>query len=112
MTNDDLQLDVAAELSWEAEKAAARVYGVTDISNELRVQLLDGSKRDNTEFLAASVPSVFGIQNDIGLTSASDGHDIKAGISDAFRRSARLDADELSVDTTSHGAVILAGAYQ
>jgi osmotically-inducible protein OsmY len=185
MTNDDLQLDVAAELSWdpkvdsravavsaddgaiiprgavgsfrekrEAEKAASRMYGVTDISNELRVQLLDGSKRDDTEargdvlqarmldrlvpttvdakvlggfvtltgtaqwqyqrdeaeFLAASVPGVFGIQNDITPTWASDGHDIKAGISDAFRRSARLDADELSVDTTSHGAVILAGA--
>ena len=185
MTNDDLRLDVAAELSWdprvdnraiavsaddgavtlrgmvgsfrekrEAEKAAARVYGVTDISNELQVQLLDGSKRDDTavrgdvlqalmldrlvpttvdakvlggfvtltgtaqwqyqrdeaEFLAASVPGVFGIQNDITLTSTSDGYDIKAGISDAFRRSARLDADELSVDTTSYGAVILAGA--
>ena len=66
MTNDDLQLDVAAELSWdpkvdsraiavsadngavtlrgtvgsfrekrEAGRAAARVYGVADISNEL-----------------------------------------------------------------------------
>jgi osmotically-inducible protein OsmY len=185
MTDDDLQLDVAAELSWdpkvdsraiavsaddgavtlrgtvgtfrekrEAGKAAARVYGVTDVSNELHVQLLDGSRRDDAdvrgdvlqalmldrlvpasvdakarggvviltgtvhwqyqrdeaEFLTASVPGVFGIQNDITLTSTPDGRDIKAGISDAFRRSARLDADELSVDTTSYGAVILAGA--
>ena len=185
MTNDDLQLDVAAELSWdpkvdsraiavsadngavtlrgtvgsfrekrEAGRAAARVYGVTDISNELHVPMLNGSKRDDTEvrgdvlqalmldrlvpttvdaevrggfvtlvgtaqwqyqrdeaeFLAASVPGVFGIQNDITLASTSDGRDIRAGISDAFRRSATLDADELSVDVTSYGAVILAGA--
>ena len=138
----------------EAGRAAARVYGVTDISNELHVPMLNGSKRDDTEvrgdvlqalmldrlvpttvdakvrggfvtlagtvqwqyqrdeaeFLAASVPGVFGIQNDITLASTSDGRDIRAGISDAFRRSATLDADELSVDVTSYGAVILAGA--
>jgi osmotically-inducible protein OsmY len=185
MTNDDLQLDVAAELRWdpkvdsraiavsaddgsitlrgtvgsfrekrEAEKAAARVYGVTEVSNELQVQLLNGSKRndadlrgdvlqalmldslvpktvdakvrdgfvslagtvewqyqrDEAEFLTASVPGVLGIRNDITLTSTPDGRDITSDISDAFRRSARLDAEELSVDTTSYGAVILAGA--
>jgi osmotically-inducible protein OsmY len=185
MTNDDLQLDVAAELSWdpqvdsqeiavsadngvvtlrgtvgsfrqkrEAEKAAARVYGVTEVSNELQVRMLDRSKRedadlrgdvlqalmldsgvpmtvdatvrdgfvtltgtadwqyqrDEAEFLTASVPGVFGIENDITLTSTPDGRDIKNDISNAFRRSARLDADELSVDTTSNGTVILAGA--
>ncbi|MGP0024644.1 MAG: BON domain-containing protein [Streptosporangiaceae bacterium] len=185
MTNDDLQLDVAAELSWdpridsraiavsaddgavtlrgtvgsfrekrEAEKAAARVYGVTEVSNELQVQMLNGSKRDDAdlrrdvlqalmldslvpktvdakirdcfvtltgtaewqyqrdeaEFLTASVPGVLGIRNDITLTSTPDGRDIKSDISDAFRRSARLDAEELSVDTTSYGAVILTGA--
>ena len=74
MTNDDLQLDVAAELSWdpkvdsqaiavsaddgavtlrgtvgsfrekrEAGKAAARVYGVTEVSNELQVRMLDSA---------------------------------------------------------------------
>ena len=185
MTNDDLQLDVAAELSWdpkvdsqeiavtaddgavtmrgtvgsfrekrEAGKAAARVYGVTDVSNELQVRMLDSSNRDDAdlrgdvlqalmldslvpvtvdakvrdgvvtltgtaqwryqrdeaEFLTASVPGVLGISNDIALTSTPDGRDIKSDISDAFRRSARLDAEELSVDTTSYGTVILAGA--
>ena len=185
MTNDDLQLDVAAELSWdpkvdsreiavsaddgavtlrgtvgsfrekrEAGKAAARVYGVTEISNELHVRMLDSSNRDDAdlrgdvlqalmldslvpvtvdakvrdgvvtltgtaqwryqrdeaEFLTASVPGVLGISNDIALTSTPDGRDIKSDISDAFRRSARLDAEELSVDTTSYGTVILAGA--
>jgi osmotically-inducible protein OsmY len=164
MTNDDLQLDVAAELSWdpkvdsraiavsadngavtlrgtvgsfrekrEAGRAAARVYGVADISNELHVQILNGSKRhdaevrgdvlqsltldrlvpttvdakvrggfvtltgtvqwqyqrDEAEFLAASVPGVFGIQNDITLTPTSDGRDIKAGISSATATAGR-----------------------
>jgi len=185
MTNDDLQLDVAAELSWdpkvdsqeiavsadngvvtlrgtvgsirqkrEAKNAAARVYGVTEVSNELQVRMLDRSKREDAdlrgdvlqalmldsgvpmtvdakvrdgfvtltgtadwqyqrneaEFLTASVPGVFGIENDITLISTPDGSDIKNDISNAFRRSARLDADELSVDTTSYGTVILAGA--
>ena len=185
MTNDDLQLDVAAELSWdpkldskaiavsaddgavtlrgtvgsfrekrEAGKAAARVYGVTEVSNELQVRMLDSSRRDDAdlrgdvlqalmldslvpmtvdakvrdgvvtltgtaqwqyqrdeaEFLTASVPGVSGIDNDITLTSTPDGRDIKNDISDAFRRSARLDADELSADTPSYGTVILAGA--
>ena len=185
MTNDDLQLDVAAELSWdpkldskaiavsaadgavtlrgtvasfrekrEAGKAAARVYGVTEVSNELQVRMLDSSKRDDAdlhgdvlqalmldsfvpmtvdakvrdgvvtltgtaqwqyqrdeaEFLTASVPGVSGLKNDITLTSAPDGRDIRNDISDAFRRSARLDADELSADTPSYGIVILAGA--
>jgi len=184
MTNDDLQLDVATELSWdpkldskaiavtaadgavtlrgtvaslrekrEAGKAAARVYGVTEVSNELQVQMLDRRRddadlrgevlqalmldsgvpmtvdaqvrdglvtltgtaqwqyqRDEAEFLTASVPGVSGLKNDITLTSAPDGRDIRNDISDAFRRSARLDADELSADTPSYGTVILAGA--
>ena len=185
MTNDDLQLDVAAELSWdpkvdsqaiavsaddgavtlrgtvgsfrekrEAGKAAARVYGVTEVSNELQVRMPDSRRRDDAdlrgdvlqalmldngvpmtvdakvrdglvtltgtaqwqyqrdeaEFLTASVPGVLGIDNDITLTSTPDGRDIQHDISDAFRRSAKLDAEELSVDTTSYGAVILAGA--
>jgi osmotically-inducible protein OsmY len=185
MANDDLQLDVAAELSWdpkvdsqaiavsaddgavtlrgtvgsvrekrEAGKAAARVYGVTEVSNELQVQMQHSSRRDDAElrgdvlqslmldslipmtvdakvrdgfvtltgaanwqyqrdeaeFLTASVPGVCGIKNDITLTSTPDGRDIKNDITDAFRRSAKLDADELSVDTPSYGTVILAGA--
>ena len=185
MTNDDVQLDVAAELSWdpkldskaiavsaddgavtlrgtvgsfrekrEAGKAAARVYGVTEVSNELQVRMLDSSRRDDAdlrgdvlqalmldslvpmtvdakvrdgvvtltgtaqwqyqrdeaEFLTASVHGVSSIDNDITLISTPDGRDIKNDISDAFRRSARLDADELSADTLSYGTVILAGA--
>jgi len=184
MTNDELQRDVAAELSWdpkvdsqeivvsaeagtitlcgtvaslrhkrEAGRAAARVYGVTKVCNQLQVRRADGSprddaelrgevldalmldgtvpmtveaearngliiltgsttwhyQRDEAEFLATSVPGVLAVANDITLTSKPDGRDIKTDISQAFRRSASLDADELSVDTTSYGTVILAG---
>ena len=80
MTDDDLQLDVAAELFWdpkvdgaeiavsadagavtlsgtvrslrekrEAGKAAARVYGVAGVCNQLYVQMPDSSDRDDTE---------------------------------------------------------------
>ena len=184
MTDDDLQRDVAAELSWdpkvdseaiavsadagavtlrgtvgsfrhkrEAGKAAARVSGVTQVSNQLQVRRKEASTRDDAElrgevldalmldglipmtvdaevrdgsvtltgtadwhyqreeaeFLAASVPGVLGIDNTITLTSAPDGRDITNEIGSAFRRSARLDADQLSVDTTSYGTLILAG---
>ena len=184
MTDDDLQRDVAAELSWdpkvdseaiavsadagavtlrgtvgsfrhkrEAGKAAARVSGVTQVSNQLQVRRVEASTRDDAElrgevldalmldglipmtvdakvrdglvtltgtadwhyqreeaeFLAASVPGVLGIDNTITLTSKSDGRDLTNEIGSAFRRSARLDADQLSVDTTSYGTLILAG---
>ena len=185
MTNDELERDVAAELSWdpkvdgqeivvsaeagtitlcgtvaslrhkrEAGRAAARVYGVTKVCNQLQVRRADGSprddaelrgevldalmldgtvpmtveaearngfitltgtatwhyQRDEAEFLATSVPGVLAVDNGITLTSKPDGRDIKADISQAFQRSASLDADGLSVETTSYGTVILAGA--
>ena len=53
---------------------------------------------------------MLGIGNDITMASATNGRNISNDISDAFRRNAKLDADELSVDITSYGSVILAGA--
>jgi osmotically-inducible protein OsmY len=183
-TDDDLRLDVAAELSWdpkvgseaivvsadagavtlrgtvgslreklEAGKAAARVYGVTEVGNLLQVRMPADSGRDDTdlrgdvldalmldslipmtvdakvrdgrvtltgtanwhyqrdeaEFLTASVPGVVGIRNEIALTSAPDGGDVKRDIIRALRRSAVPRARELSVRTASYGRVILAG---
>ncbi|HTU08556.1 MAG TPA: BON domain-containing protein [Trebonia sp.] len=184
MTNEDLQLDVTAELLWDpkvesaeiavsadngtvtlrgtvgslrqkrdAGKAAERVYGVIEVSNELQVRIsnqdrrgdaelrgdvlkaltldslvpttvdakaqngavtLTGTanwqyQRDEAESVTASVPGVLGIEDDIMLTTAPDGRDIENDISSAFRRNARLDADELSADIASYGMVILAG---
>ena len=66
-------------------------------------------QRDEAEFLAASVPGVHALHNDIRLTSARGAGDVRKGISEAFRRNAKLDGDRLSVDTTSYGRVALAG---
>jgi osmotically-inducible protein OsmY len=46
---------------------------------------------------------------DIRLAPVPDGSDVKDGTMGAFRRNAALDADRLSVETTSCGTVILAG---
>jgi len=66
-------------------------------------------QRAEAEFLTASVPGVLGIDNRITLTSAPAGRDTKNDVSSAFRRSATLDADQLSIETASYGTVILAG---
>ena len=66
-------------------------------------------QRDEAEFLAASVPGVHALHNDIRLTSARGAGDVKKGISEAFRRNAKLDGNQLSVDTTSYGRVALVG---
>jgi osmotically-inducible protein OsmY len=69
-------------------------------------------QRDEAEFLAASVPGVSAVQNDITLTAAPKARDVKKDISEAFRRNAKLDADTLSVGTTSDGRVTLAGTVR
>jgi osmotically-inducible protein OsmY len=66
-------------------------------------------QRDEAEFLAASVPGVRALHNHIRLTPAPDTGEVKSDISEAFRRSASLDADRLSVDTECYGWVALAG---
>ena len=186
MTDHQLRLDVAAELSWdpkvgseaiavsanggtitlrgtvgslrekhEAKKAAERVYGVLTVDDELQVRILDDEQREDTElrgdvlqalvldslipttvdarvtsglvtltgtaswqyqrdeakFIVANVPGVFGIEDRIKLITAPDGRDIKNDISGAFVRSARLDADGLSV-STSPGSVTLSGVVR
>jgi osmotically-inducible protein OsmY len=66
-------------------------------------------QRDEAEWLTASIPGVCGIQNEIRLMSTPDACDVRKDIRDTFRRNARLDAEGLSVDTTSYGRVTLAG---
>lgn len=65
-------------------------------------------QRDEAKFIAANVPGVFGIEDRIKLITSSDGRDTKDDISEAFVRSARLDAGGLSV-STSPGSVTLSG---
>lgn len=67
-------------------------------------------QRDEAELVASSVPGVFDVTDEIELTNSKpDAGDVKHAIKDAFKRNARLDADELSVSTTN-GTVTLDGA--
>jgi osmotically-inducible protein OsmY len=137
----------------EATNAAKRVYGVTQLHNELQVRLLNDNRRDDAdlrgavlqalmldavvpstvdatvrdglvtltgtaayqferaeaEFVAGNILGVAWIDDDITLTapSASTG-DVKHSIKKALERDAKLDAEELSVES-SNGTVTLAG---
>jgi osmotically-inducible protein OsmY len=66
-------------------------------------------QRDEAEFLAASVPGVYALQNHIRLTPAPGAGDVKKDVREALRRNAGLDADRLSVDATCYGRVALVG---
>jgi osmotically-inducible protein OsmY len=69
-------------------------------------------QRDEAELVASSVPGVFDVTDEIELTSSKpDAGDVKHAIKNAFKRNAKLDADELSVSTTNgNGTVTLDGA--
>ena len=136
----------------EAKKAAARVYGVRSVRNELEVHLLDefaredadvrgdvlralaldvfipetvdakvddGSvtltgtvewqfQREDAELVAANVPGVIDVLDEIALSPAPQAQAVPTDIRKAFKRNAGLDADELSV-STSNGTVTLEG---
>ena len=66
-------------------------------------------QRDEAEFVASAVVGVFDVEDEIKLVNTNPkAQDVKASISDAFKRNAKLDADDLSV-TTSNGTVTVAG---
>jgi len=136
----------------EAKKAAARVYGVTSVTDHLTVDLLDefsredadlrgdvlraltldvfvpadvdasvvdglvtltGTvdwqyQRDDAELVAGSVPGVIDVFDEITLRKTPKAAAVKDDIRKAFKRNARLDADDLSV-STSNGTVTLDG---
>jgi osmotically-inducible protein OsmY len=66
-------------------------------------------QRDEADFVAANVPGVRGITDDITLVPARNATDIAKRIAAAFRRNALLDADDLSVSTTCFGMVTVSG---
>jgi osmotically-inducible protein OsmY len=66
-------------------------------------------QRDEAEFVAGNVPGVIGVDDQIKLNSPTpDTGNVKGSIKDAFKRNARLDADELTVKT-SNGTVTIEG---
>ena len=140
----------------EAKKAAARVYGVARVEDELQVRLpgIDGREdaelrgdvlqalmldavvpatveasvedgyvrlsgtaewkyqRDEAEFVAGNVRGVVGVWDDVELTGpppAADG--VEHAIEKAFKRNAKLDAQELKVETDDR-TVTLSGTVR
>jgi osmotically-inducible protein OsmY len=68
-------------------------------------------QRDEAEFVAANVPGVVGVEEQIKLITSPTGRDIKNGSSGALARSAGLDAGRLSV-STSCGTVTVSGVVR
>ena len=66
-------------------------------------------QREAAEFRTANVPGVAGIDNAISLTQTPDAREARDAIRAAFRRDSALEADGLSVETSSDGLVILSG---
>ncbi len=66
-------------------------------------------QREAAEFRTANVPGVAGIDNAISLTQTPDAREARDAIRAAFRRDAALEADGLSVETSSDGLVMLSG---
>ena len=66
-------------------------------------------QREAAEFRAANVPGVAGVDNAISLTRTPDAREARDAIRAAFRRDAAIQADGLSVETSSAGLVILSG---
>ena len=67
-------------------------------------------QRDEAELTCAAVPGVTGVDVAIALHPVTSDGDIQQAISAAFRRSARLDRFEVSVDCPLPGMVVLSGA--
>ena len=140
----------------EAQKAAERVYGVSFVENDLKVEILtehrredaelrrdvlsalmldamvpktvdvgvrDGFvtltgttdwqyQRDEAEFVAGNVRGVGGVENDIFLTSPLPyAEDVEESIKKAFQRNAKVDADNVAVETLN-GTAILTGTVR
>jgi osmotically-inducible protein OsmY len=66
-------------------------------------------QREAAESRVTNTPGVVGIDNAIALTQAPDAGAAREVITGAFRRNAVLDADVLSVETSSGGLVTLSG---
>ena len=66
-------------------------------------------QRDEAELACAAVPGVTGVDVTISLHPAPGDGDIERAIIAAFRRNARLDRFEISVDSPRPGVVVLSG---
>jgi len=69
-------------------------------------------QRDEAEFIAGNVADVTGIENDVDLTSPTPyADDVKDSIKKAMKRDAKLDAENIGVETMN-GTAILTGTVR
>jgi osmotically-inducible protein OsmY len=69
-------------------------------------------QRDEAEFVAGNVRGVTGVENDIFLTSPTPyAEDVEESIKKAFRRNAKVDAENVGVETVN-GAAVLTGTVR
>jgi osmotically-inducible protein OsmY len=66
-------------------------------------------QRDEAEFMAANILGVVDVWNEIDLTGATpSASDVQSSIKSAFKRNAKIDAEDLTVDT-NNGTVTVRG---
>ena len=65
-------------------------------------------QRDEAEFVSGNVFGVIAVIDEIGLKPSPSATDVKHSIKEAFKRNAKLDADDLTV-TTSNGTATIEG---
>ena len=65
-------------------------------------------QRDEAEFVTGNVFGVIAVIDEIGLQPSPSAADVKHSIKEAFKRNAKLDADDLTV-TTSNGTATIEG---
>ena len=66
-------------------------------------------ERDEAEFLAGNVLGVVGVDDEVSIVpDGPPASEVKQSIAKAMKRNAKLDADELSVESTN-GTVVLSG---
>ena len=64
-------------------------------------------QRDEADFVASNIRGVTGLVNEIELTGPPPtSGDVKDGIKDAFKRNAKLDANDLSVETSGRTVTV------
>ncbi len=104
----DLRADVLSALALDVF-----VPGTVDATVADGFVTLTGSadwqyQREDAELVAANVPGVIGVFDEISLRQTPKAGAVQDGIRHAFERNARLDADDLSV-STSDGTVTVKG---
>jgi osmotically-inducible protein OsmY len=64
-------------------------------------------QRDEAEYAAANIEGIIGVENDVELVGPPpDAGDVEHDIKRAFKRNAKLDAKELSVETADHTVTV------